>query len=130
MPGGSGVAAAMNIVVITAVLSCLNSGLYTASRMLFALAYQGNAPKALLRTNRRGVPARAILFRTIVGYLSIIMECQGLAAARVPVLAQLVRRGGPVHLRAHRLLGNRDAASPSAGWRGATKVRMRLFPRI
>lgn len=72
--GVPGVASAMDIVVVTAVLSCLNSGLYTASRMLFALAHQGNAPKSLLRLNRRGVPVRAILVCTIVGYLSIIMD--------------------------------------------------------
>ncbi|GMA56813.1 putative GABA permease GabP [Alicyclobacillus sacchari] len=72
--GVPGVASAMDVVVITAVLSCLNSGLYTASRMLFALAHQGNAPKNLLRVNRRGVPVRAILVCTIVGYLSIIMD--------------------------------------------------------
>ena len=27
----------MNVIVLTAVLSCLNSGLYTASRMAFSL---------------------------------------------------------------------------------------------
>lgn len=64
----------MNIVVVTAVLSCLNSGLYTASRMLFALAHQGNAPKALVQVNRRGVPVRAILICMVVGYLSVIMD--------------------------------------------------------
>ncbi len=34
----------MNAVVLTAVLSCLNSGLYTASRMLFVLAARREAP--------------------------------------------------------------------------------------
>ena len=36
----------MNAVVLTAVLSCLNSGLYTASRMLFVLAGRREAPMA------------------------------------------------------------------------------------
>ena len=36
----------MNAVVLTAVLSCLNSGLYTASRMLFVLAARREAPAA------------------------------------------------------------------------------------
>ena len=36
----------MNAVVLTAVLSCLNSGLYTASRMLFVLAARREAPIA------------------------------------------------------------------------------------
>ena len=46
----------MNAVVLTAVLSCLNSGLYTASRMLFVLAARREAPVALITVNRRGVP--------------------------------------------------------------------------
>jgi GABA permease len=62
----------MNAVVLTAVLSCLNSGLYTASRMLFVLADQGAAPRQLLNVNRRGVPMAAILSSTIVGYACVI----------------------------------------------------------
>src|SRR3954451_3935013 len=49
----------MNAVVLTAVLSCLNSGLYTASRMLFVLAARRDAPLQLLRVNSRGVPTPA-----------------------------------------------------------------------
>jgi len=62
----------MNAVVLTAVLSCLNSGLYTASRMLFVLAGRGEAPAALLKTSRRGVPVAAILLSTVVGYLCVV----------------------------------------------------------
>ena len=62
----------MNAVVLTAVLSCLNSGLYTASRMLFVLAGRGEAPAALLTTSRRGVPVAAILLSTVVGYLCVV----------------------------------------------------------
>jgi len=70
--GIPGVADIMNAVVLTAVLSCLNSGLYTASRMLFVLADQGDAPRRLLDVNRRGVPMAAILSSTIVGYACVI----------------------------------------------------------
>jgi GABA permease len=62
----------MNAVVLTAVLSCLNSGLYTASRMLFVLAARREAPVQLIRVNRRGVPAIAILSSTVVGFLCVI----------------------------------------------------------
>ncbi len=62
----------MNAVVLTAVLSCLNSGLYTASRMLFVLAARREAPMRLITVNRRGVPVWAILFSTVVGFLSVI----------------------------------------------------------
>jgi GABA permease len=62
----------MNAVVLTAVLSCLNSGLYTASRMLFVLAARKEAPMRLTNTNSRGVPVWAILASTVVGFLSVI----------------------------------------------------------
>jgi GABA permease len=62
----------MNAVVLTAVLSCLNSGLYTASRMLFVLAARREAPMRLITVNNRGVPVWAILASTVVGFLSVI----------------------------------------------------------
>src|SRR4051795_5010807 len=62
----------MNAVVLTAVLSCLNSGLYTASRMLFVLAGRREAPVALITVNGRGVPVWAILSSTVVGFLCVI----------------------------------------------------------
>ena len=42
------VATALNVVVLTAALSVYNSGVYCNTRMLFGLAKQGNAPRALL----------------------------------------------------------------------------------
>ena len=54
------VATALNVVVLTAALSVYNSGVYCNTRMLFGLAKQGNAPRALLRLNRRGVPLAAL----------------------------------------------------------------------
>ncbi len=62
----------MNAVVLTAVLSCLNSGLYTASRMLFVLAARKEAPMRLITVNSRGVPVWAILASTVIGFLSVI----------------------------------------------------------
>ncbi len=63
----------MNFVVLTAVLSVLNSSLYTTSRMLFALTRHNDAPKFFLRTTRRGVPMWAILAGTIFGYVSVLL---------------------------------------------------------
>jgi GABA permease len=62
----------MNAVILTAVLSCLNSGLYTASRMLFVLAGRREAPVALTKASKSGVPVRAILTSTLVGYLAVV----------------------------------------------------------
>ncbi len=64
----------MNAVILTAVLSALNSGLYASSRMLFALTRRGDAPKGLARLSRNGVPARAILLGTLFGYVAVIMS--------------------------------------------------------
>ena len=64
----------MNAIVLTAVLSALNSGLYAASRMLFALTRHGDAPAALAKVNKRGVPVRAILLGTVFGYASVVMS--------------------------------------------------------
>jgi GABA permease len=62
----------MNAVVLTAVLSCLNSGLYTASRMLFVLAARREAPARMLSVNRSGVPAWAIISSSLVGFACVI----------------------------------------------------------
>jgi GABA permease len=70
--GIPGAADIMNAVVLTAVLSCLNSGLYTASRMLFVLAARREAPVRLITVNGRGVPVWAILLSTVVGFLCVI----------------------------------------------------------
>ena len=61
----------MNLVVLTAVLSVLNSSLYTTSRMLFALTRHNDAPGFLTNTTRRGVPIWAILAGTVFAYVSV-----------------------------------------------------------
>ncbi|MDR0846511.1 MAG: amino acid permease [Lactobacillales bacterium] len=52
----------MTVVLVTAVLSSTNSGLYSTSRMLFGLAVDGQAPAAFGETNKRQVPFQALLF--------------------------------------------------------------------
>jgi GABA permease len=63
----------MNAIVLTAVLSCLNSGLYTGSRMLFVLAARREAPAQLMKLSQRGVPYIAIVCSSVVGFLCVIM---------------------------------------------------------
>jgi GABA permease len=72
--GVRGAAQIMNAVVLTAVLSALNSGLYASSRMLFALTGRGDAPRALAKLSRGGVPTRAILLGTLFGYGAVVMS--------------------------------------------------------
>jgi GABA permease len=69
--GIPGAGTLMNLVVLTAVLSVLNSSLYTTSRMLFALTRHNDAPGFFTNTTRRGVPIWAILAGTSFGYVSV-----------------------------------------------------------
>lgn len=64
----------MNFIVLTSVLSCLNSGLYTASRMAFSLGQRGDAPKAFARTTSRGVPRTAIIASVVFGFVAVFFN--------------------------------------------------------
>jgi lysine-specific permease len=56
----------MNAVILSAVLSCGNSSMYVASRMLHAMAHSGKAPRIFGRLNGRGVPVAALLVTGLV----------------------------------------------------------------
>jgi L-asparagine transporter-like permease len=72
--GIRGAAVIMNIIVLTAVLSCLNSGVYVTARVLFAMADKGDAPRWLTTVNQRHVPARAILLGSAFGFLVMLLN--------------------------------------------------------
>jgi GABA permease len=58
----------MNAVVLVAVLSCLNSGIYITSRAMFGLARNGDAPQSCVRLSRSLVPTRAIMIASLFSY--------------------------------------------------------------
>jgi len=62
----------MNFVVITALLSVGNSGLYSCARMLFSLAEEGYAPRAFTKLTRRGIPMVALLVSLAIGLVSLV----------------------------------------------------------
>ena len=64
----------MEAVVLVAVLSCLNSGLYVTSRALFGLAKHQDAPQWLVQVNKRKVPARAILIASLFSYFALAAD--------------------------------------------------------
>ena len=64
----------MNVIVLTAVLSCLNSGVYVTARVLFAMADKGDAPRWLTAVNKRQVPARAILLGSAFGFVVMLLN--------------------------------------------------------
>lgn len=70
-------ASMMNAVILTAVLSCGNTGLYAGSRMLYAMAQEGKAPHFLTYTNKRGVPHIAVLMTALVGMLAFLTSNYG-----------------------------------------------------
>ncbi len=74
MFGLPGAAMVMQLVIFTAVISVLNSGLYSASRMFSALAVQGFAPKIMTKKSKRGVPVAALFASTIGGVIATIVN--------------------------------------------------------
>jgi L-asparagine transporter-like permease len=64
----------MNLIVLTAVLSCLNSGVYVTARTLFVMADKGDAPRWLTAVNKRQVPVRAILLGSAFGFIAMLIS--------------------------------------------------------
>jgi GABA permease len=65
--------AVMSFIILTAVLSCLNSAVYVCSRVLHVMADRGDAPRWLVEVNARRVPARSILLGSLVGVIGVII---------------------------------------------------------
>ena len=116
----------MNAVVLTAVLSCLNSGLYTASRMLFVLAARREAPVQLIKVSPRGVPRAAILFSSVIGFLCVI------AAAVSPdtVFLFLLNSSGAIILFVYLLIAISQIILRRRSGSENLKVKMWLFPGL
>ncbi|MFC5337618.1 amino acid permease [Leucobacter denitrificans] len=72
--GLPGAAAVMQLIIFTAVISVLNSGLYSASRMFSALGEQGFAPRIVAKKAKNGVPVAALLASTIGGVVATIVN--------------------------------------------------------
>lgn len=119
----------MSFVVLTAVLSCLNSGLYVTSRVLFALAAFGDAPKSLIQLTRRRVPARAILIGSAFGYCAMIASIISPAG----VFSFLVNASGAAMLFLYFLIGVAQIQyrrSIGAGRARDLPLKMWLFPGL
>ena len=71
--GLPGAQAFMTAVILTAVCSVLNSGLYSAARMFAALADDGFAPGVVAK-RARGVPYIAVLASTLGGYAAVAVN--------------------------------------------------------
>jgi histidine transporter len=74
--GISSAATILNIVVISAAISAINSDIFGAGRMMYGLAQQGHAPKGFAKLSRNGVPwitvvvmSGALLLGVLLNYL-------------------------------------------------------------
>ena len=75
--GLAAAASIMNAVILTAVLSAGNSGLYVSTRMLYAMAETGQAPKCFLKLNKRGVPSYALFATVVFGLAAFLTSLIG-----------------------------------------------------
>jgi GABA permease len=114
----------MNAVVLTAVLSCLNSGLYTSSRMLFVLSARREAPARLVTVNSRGVPTLAILASSVVGFLCVIAA----AIDEDGVFLFLLNSSGAIILFVYLLISISQITLRYRADDSTLKVKMWLFP--
>lgn len=62
----------VNVVLITAQLSSMNSAVYVASRSLVALATSGRAPKFFARTTKNGTPVPALVLCNGLGLIAML----------------------------------------------------------
>jgi len=125
--GIPGAALIMNVIVLTAVLSCLNSGVYITSRVLFTLAAKGDAPQSLIQLNARKVPVRAILLGSSFGYAAVLTA----VISPSVLFAFLLNTSGAIMLVVYLIVAfaqiqQRNALSPEQV-HGLT-VRMWFFP--
>lgn len=70
-------ASLMNAVILTAILSAGNSGMYASTRMLWYLAKKGHVPAIFAKVNKRGVPMNALLATTAVAFLAFLSSFFG-----------------------------------------------------
>jgi L-asparagine permease len=72
--GIKGTGTAMNIIVITAALSSLNSGLYSTGRVLRSLAIGGSAPPTLAKLNAQAIPYYGIIVTVAVYLVGVVLN--------------------------------------------------------
>lgn len=80
----------MSVIILTAVLSCLNSAFYVCSRVLFLLAEHSDAPQWLVQLNHRRVPTRSVWVGSIAGVVGVLAA----TFAQQTVFAFLVNASG------------------------------------
>lgn len=70
-------ASLMNGVILTAVLSAGNSAVYASTRMLWALAKEGKAPRVFAKLTSGGVPVNALIVTIIISFAAFLSSTFG-----------------------------------------------------
>ncbi|SAL83141.1 amino acid permease-associated region [Caballeronia arvi] len=111
--------------ILVAVCSCLNSGIYTASRMIFSLAERKQAPAFLKQTSRAGVPVPAIVASTMAAFAG----CAANYLAPAYVFQALLSTTGSMALLVYLVIASTQLRlRPRLEAAGELKVRMWLHP--
>lgn len=74
---GLGIPAAahiLNVVVLTAAVSAINSDIYGAGRMLYGLAQRGLAPRSFTRVSSRGTPTMTVVAMGLVLVVGLVVN--------------------------------------------------------
>lgn len=72
--GISSAATVLNIVVITAAVSAINSDIFGAGRMMYGLAIQGQAPKGFAQLSAQGVPWMTVLVMGVALLCGVVLN--------------------------------------------------------
>lgn len=70
-------ASLVNAVILVAILSAGNSGMYASTRMLWYLARKGHVPAIFAKVNKRGVPMPALIATTLIAMLAFLTSFFG-----------------------------------------------------
>lgn len=72
--GISSAANILNVVVITAAISAINSDIFGAGRMMYGMANEGQAPKVFTKLTKNGVPWMTVLVMSIVLLVGVVLN--------------------------------------------------------
>jgi D-serine/D-alanine/glycine transporter len=64
----------MNLVVLSSVMSSMNSGVFSTSRMLFGLSTDKQAPKLFGKLSKSAVPAKALIFSAVCIFIGAFVQ--------------------------------------------------------
>ncbi|MNE22911.1 GABA permease [compost metagenome] len=116
----------VDIVVLFAVASCLNSAINISSRMVYSLSKRNEAPGFLQRTSSAGVPRAAVIASTVIGIATTALNF----FAPSQVFAFLLASSGAIALLVYRVIAFSQLRMRAklTKTHGRIEFKMWLFP--